>query len=61
MIKLKCSTFPLDGEGGVVAEKNSLGSKTSSRYATLQNCHDGNNNILSETKSVITKEVKVSA
>lgn len=58
---LKCLIFPLDGEGGVVAEKNSLGSKTRSRYAILQNCHDGNNNILSETKGVITKEVKVSA
>lgn len=61
MITLQCLTFPLDGEGGVVAEKNNLGSKTRSRYATLQNCHDGNNNILSETKGVITKEVKVSA
>lgn len=61
VIKLKCLTFSLDGEGGIVAEKNSLGSKTSSRYATLQDCHDGNGNILSETKGVITKEVKVSA
>lgn len=58
---LKCLIFPLDGERGVVVEKNSLGSKTRSRYATLQNCHDENNNILSETKGVITKEVKVSA
>lgn len=58
---LKCLSFPLDGEGGIVAEKSSLGSKTHSRYAILQNCHDGNNNILSETKGVITKEVKVSA
>lgn len=57
---LKCLIFPSDGEGGIVAE-NSLGSKTRSRYATLRNCHDGNNNILSETKGVITKEVKVSA
>lgn len=58
---LKCSTFPLDGDGGIVAEKNSLGSKRHSRYATLQNCQNGNNNILSETKGVIIKEVKVSA
>lgn len=61
MIKLKCLAFCVDGEGGVVAGKNSLGSKTRSRYAALQNCHDGNNNILSETKGVITKEVEVSA
>lgn len=58
---LKCLDFPLDGEGGIVAEKNSLGSRRHSRYSTLQNCHDGNNNILSETKGVIIKEVKVSA
>lgn len=61
MIKLKCLAFPLDGEGGIVAEKYILGSKTSSRYATLRNCQDENNNILSETKGVTTKEVKVSA
>lgn len=46
---------------GLLLKRTVLGSKTHSRYATLQNCHDGNNNILSETKGVITKEVKVSA
>lgn len=56
---LKCLSFPLDGEGGIVAEKSSLGSKTHSRYAILQNCHDGNNNILSETKGVITRSESV--